>query len=111
MRRAVQLSEGTSLFVATLGEAYAAGGDWDNAQKVLGQLEETSKLQYVSPYAVARIYAALGKKDDALHLLETAYREHAAQMICLKTDPGLDGLRSDRRFDDILRRMNFPAIA
>ncbi|PYV66448.1 MAG: hypothetical protein DMG97_29565, partial [Acidobacteria bacterium] len=107
MQKAVQLSEGASLFVATLGEAYAAGGDLDEAQKILDQLEELPK-RYVSPYAVARIYAALGKKEETLHWLDTAYQAHAAHMICLKTDPRFDELRGDPRFQDLMRRMNFP---
>jgi len=107
MQKAVQLSEGASLFVATLGEAYAAGGDLDEAQKILDQLEELPK-RYVSPYAVARIYAALGKKEETLYWLDTAYQAHAAHMICLKTDPRFDELRGDPRFQDLMRRMNFP---
>ena len=108
IQKAVQLSEGASLFLTTLGEAYAAGEDWDEAQKILERLQELSKERYVSPYGVARIYAALGEKDDALHSLETAYQERAAHTICLKTDPRLDSLRSEPRFQDLLRRMNFP---
>ena len=58
---------------------------------------------------MARLYAALGKQDEALRWLETAYRERAALMVCLKTDPGFDDLRPDPRFQNVLRRMNFPA--
>jgi len=57
---------------------------------------------------VARVYAPLGKKDEALTWLETAYSERAPFMIYLKIDPRFDDLRSDRRFQDLLRRMNFP---
>jgi len=58
---------------------------------------------------VGRIYAALRKRDEALRWLETAYRERAALMVCLKNDPRLDDLRSEPRFKDLLRRMSFPA--
>src|SRR6266481_8330643 len=108
MEKAVQLSGRAPLFLATLGEAYAAGGYRQEAQKMLNELQEVAKDRYVSPYAVAHIHAALGSKEEALHWLETAYQEHAVHMMCLKTDPRLDDLRSDRRFQDLLRRMNFP---
>jgi TolB-like protein/Flp pilus assembly protein TadD len=108
MEKAVQLSGRAPLFLATLGEAYAAGGYLQEAQKMLNELQEVAKDRYVSPYAVAHIHAALGSKEEALHCLETAYQEHAVHMMCLKTDPRLDDLRSDRRFQDLLRRMNFP---
>ena len=108
LRKGVELSQGASVFLASLGEAYAAAGSRDEAQKTLVQLTELSKQRYVMPYPVARIYTALGKKDEALRWLETAYRERAALMVFLKIDPPLDDLRSDPRFQDLLRRMNFP---
>ncbi len=108
MQKAVQLSGGALLFVATLGEAYAATGCAEGAQKILDQLLELPKERYVSPYLLARIYATLGKKDEALHWLEHGYQGHAVHMMCLKTDPRLDDLRTDPRFQDLLRRMNFP---
>jgi len=108
-RKAVELSDGSALFTALLGDVYASAGYRDEAEKILGQLQELSKQRYVTPYAVARLYAALGKQDEALRWLETAYRERAALMVCLKTDPGFDDLRPDPRFQNVLRRMNFPA--
>jgi TolB-like protein/Tfp pilus assembly protein PilF len=107
-QKAVELSQGAPLFVACLGLAYAEAGYWEEAQKILGQLNELSKQRYVTPYVLARIYAALGKKEEALRWLETGYRERAALMVCLKTDQRFDELRSDPRFQDLLRRMNFP---
>jgi TolB-like protein/Tfp pilus assembly protein PilF len=106
-RKAEQLSQGA--LVAFLGDAYAAAGNPDGAQKTLEQLKELSKQRYVSPYLVGRIHTALGNKVEALRWLETGYGEHDAWMAFLKTDPRFDDLRSDPRFQDLLRRMNFPA--
>ena len=61
------------------------------------------------PYYLALIYTALNRTDEAFCWLEKAYEEHAAWSVFTKTDPRLDGLRSDRRFEGLLRRMNFPA--
>jgi len=57
---------------------------------------------------MARICVALGQKDEAFRFLEAGYQERAALMVLLKTDPRFDPLRSDQRFQDLLRRMNFP---
>jgi TolB-like protein/Tfp pilus assembly protein PilF len=108
VRKGVQLSQGAPMFLAWLGEAYAAGGYSDDAQKILERLEQISKERYVSSYHMGRICAALGKKDEALRWLETGYRERAAWMVVLKVEPRFDGLRSDPRFQHLLRRMNFP---
>jgi TolB-like protein len=108
-QKSVQLSQGASSFVALVGEAYAAAGWREEAHKVLEQLQEVSKHQYVTPYLVARIYSALGDKDEAFRWLEVGYREHEALMVTLKTDPRMDELRSDRRFQNLMGRMNFPA--
>jgi len=108
-QKAVELSHGGSLFVAILGEAYAAAGRRDEAQNILEQLRDFSNQRYVSPYAVGRIYADLGEKEEALRWLGIAYRDRATVMICLKIDPRLDDLRSDPRFQDLMRRMSFPS--
>ena len=107
-RRALELSQDASFYLACLGEAHAAAGHGDEAREILQRLSELSKHHYVTPYVTGRIYLALSKKDEALDWLETAYRERAAWMAGLKTDPRLDDLRPDPRFQDLLRRMNFP---
>ena len=109
LQKGVQLSRGASSYLATLGEIYAVAGNGDAAQKLLEQLDELSKHQYVSPYFVARFYAALGKKDEALCCLQTGCRGHEPWMVLLKTDSRVDDLRSEPRFQELLRRMNFLA--
>jgi tetratricopeptide (TPR) repeat protein len=94
--------------ISWLGEAYAKAGRRDDACKVLEQLGQLSKRQYVTPYEVGRIYAALGQRDEALDCLEAAYEHRACWMLLLKVDPCFDDLHSDPGFQDLLRRMNFP---
>lgn len=109
--KAVECAPGASFYLAFLGEAYAAAGKQDEAEKLLAQLQVLSKQQYVTTYHTGRIYASLGKIDEAFAWWETAYRERASWLIFLKTDPMLDDLRSDLRFQDLMRRLNFPASA
>jgi hypothetical protein len=68
-------------------------------------LKKLSKQQYVSPYLIAEIYAGLGEKDQALEWLEKACDEHATSIIFLKVEPSFDGLRSDPRFQEMVRRI------
>jgi TolB-like protein/Tfp pilus assembly protein PilF len=107
-RKAVELSQGATMFTALLGDVYASAGYRDEAERILAQLHEISKQKYVTPYATARLYAALSKHDEALQWLEIAYCGRDPLMVDLKTDPRFDDLRSEPRFQDLMRRMNFP---
>jgi TolB-like protein/DNA-binding winged helix-turn-helix (wHTH) protein/Tfp pilus assembly protein PilF len=59
-------------------------------------------------YFVATLYAASEADDKALDLLERFYAQHDSSLLELKVDPRLDNLRSNPRFQHLLRRMNFP---
>jgi len=107
MRNAVQLSHSAAVPLAFLGDACAASGCSDEAQKILHEL---TRRPYVTAYFVGRIYAALGQKDQAFTWLETAYRERGEWMALLNVDPRFENLRDDARFQNLLRRMNFPKL-
>ena len=53
-------------------------------------------------------HIGLNQKDRAFEWLEKAYDDRNLILGNLKTQPIYDPLRSDRRFQDLLRRMNFP---
>ncbi|MBZ5563531.1 MAG: tetratricopeptide repeat protein [Acidobacteriia bacterium] len=57
---------------------------------------------------IASLYARLGEKDRAFEWLEKAYKEREVEMVFLRVSPNMDPIRSDPRFQDLLRRMNFP---
>ena len=57
---------------------------------------------------VATIDAALGQKDEAFERLERAYRRRDRDLLTLATSPWFDGLRSDQRYRDLVRRIGFP---
>jgi TolB-like protein/Tfp pilus assembly protein PilF len=106
--RAVALFPETPLYLGMLGNIYGSAGKKAQALKVLDQLKEQSKRKYVAPYDNALVYVGLGDKDQAFAWLEKAYQAHSNDMSNLKQDPTFDPLRSDARFQDLLRRMNFP---
>ena len=76
--------------------------------KILNELMVRRRRQFVSPGAFVVIYAALGDKDQAFAWLGKAFKERSDIMVELKVAPELDPLRSDPRFQDLLRRMSFP---
>jgi len=104
-QRAVELSNGNFDAMASLGHAYAAIGNKVEAEKILRGLLQRSKQGQASPYLAATIYAGLGNKDKAFELLEAAYRDKSLDVAWVKPDPRIDNLRSDVRFQNLLRRV------
>ena len=101
-------SSGESQNIAMLGQVYALAGRKKEAQDVITDLTQQSKRRYVSSSDIARIYAALGDKEESFSWLAKAYEERAGWLIYLNVEPIFDGLRSDKRFTDLLRRLKFP---
>ena len=91
-----------------LALVYARTGKRDEALKILGRMREQSNRGESSPVRTACLYLAVGEKQRALDWLEKAYEERDPYMAFLNVRPELDPLRSDPRFQDLVRRMNFP---
>jgi TolB-like protein/DNA-binding winged helix-turn-helix (wHTH) protein/Flp pilus assembly protein TadD len=103
---AVEMSDGDQDAIAALAHAYALIGRRAEAQKMLRDLEQKSKRDYVSPYVIATVYAGLGEKDRAFEFLEKAYQERSLDISWhIKADLRIDNLRSDPRFTNLLSRM------
>jgi TolB-like protein/DNA-binding winged helix-turn-helix (wHTH) protein/Tfp pilus assembly protein PilF len=77
-----------------LGDVYARWGKRHEAEKVIVELKEMSKQRYVSPTLIARIYARLGEKGQALEWLGKSRWGEEPTVL----DPGFDSLRLDTRF-------------
>ena len=101
-QKAVSLSGGSPLMKAALGHAYAKSQKKDEANKILGELNELSKQEYVSSYEVATIYVALGDNEQAFQLLEKAYAEHSFHLVRLNVSPHFKAISSDPRFQDLV---------
>jgi TolB-like protein/DNA-binding winged helix-turn-helix (wHTH) protein len=105
LERAAELSDNNPIDLGALGHVFAVSGQRQKAVQEIEELHKLSSKRYVSGYEFALIYAGLGEQDKALRWLENAFHEHSAWMIHLKVDPRLDPLRSDPRFQDLLRRV------
>jgi tetratricopeptide (TPR) repeat protein len=106
-QKAISFSKGSANLLGALANTYARAGQRSDAEKILQQLKALMKQQYVSAYSFAEAHTGLGEKDRALEWLEKAYEENSGQMVYLKLQPGMDPLRSDARFHNLLRRMGF----
>jgi TolB-like protein/Tfp pilus assembly protein PilF len=90
---------------AIMAHAYAKWGKRIDAIRLLDEVIATGTA---SPYSVAGIYAALGESDSAFECLNKAWEQHDLQLVSLKVDPTLDGVRSDARFANLVRRVGLP---
>ena len=89
-----------------LAHVYSAAGRKAEANKILRDLQRTSKQTLVRSYTMATIYAGLGENDKAFELLEKACSEKSLDIsFSLKSDLLLDDLRADPRFQSMLRRI------
>jgi tetratricopeptide (TPR) repeat protein len=90
---------------AALAYAYAVAGKREEAQKILDELKESAKQRYVPAFSFALIYMGLDDKDQAFEWLNKTFEENPYRIAFIKVNPRFDSLRSDPRFDALLRRM------
>ncbi|HEY6221931.1 MAG TPA: hypothetical protein VIX13_05285, partial [Candidatus Eisenbacteria bacterium] len=92
---------------AILDRGYAAGGYPGAMRSVAEALVARSRNTYVNPTDVATLYAHAGETDRTLEWLEKGFQVHDQNMPYMGW-PDWDGVRSDPRFQDLLRRMKLP---
>lgn len=102
-QKAMETSDDPRPAVA-LAHAWAAAGAKGKAEKMLRDLQHNPKAM-ASPYTMATIYAGLGENDRALESLKKACAEKSLDAGGIRSDFLLDGLRSDPRFQDLLRQV------
>ncbi len=106
LQEAVKLSSGSPTCIANLARAYAASGKRSEAVTLLGDLKKRSRPGQSYASEIAVIYASLGETDQAMSWLEIGYEERFNPGVLIR--PGFDPLRSDPRFEDLVRRTGFP---
>ena len=100
--------------IAAMRRAYSAGGPKGMYRERVKQLQKSGASQFLpivagpTRWGLAIAYAHLGENDRAFEQLEQCYRSREFAMLTLKTNPDLDPLRSDPRFQDLLRRIGLP---
>jgi TolB-like protein/DNA-binding winged helix-turn-helix (wHTH) protein len=94
--------------VARLKEAMAKSGAQGYWRRTLENYRESAKSSYVPSVLVAEACVRVGDKECAFEWLERGFQERDDLMIDLKVEPVFDGLRSDPRFQDLIRRVGIP---
>jgi tetratricopeptide (TPR) repeat protein len=95
--------------LSNLASNYAASGDKAKARKLLAQaLQLNQREGDFSAFNFAAVYVALGDKDEAFHWLEKSYENRDWPLVQLKVAPQWDPLRSDPRFQNLVRRVGLP---
>jgi len=97
-----------SLPLGALGHAYGIAGKKKEAQEILEKLLEKSKRTYVPAYDIAVVYIGLGEHARAFEWLSKALEELSGFLIYIKCDRRFDGLRSDPRYEVLLKRIGLP---
>ena len=92
-----------------LGYTFAVMGRKAEALGKLNLLQERYRQGTASAYDVALLYAGLNDRDRALEWLEKALTEKSGGLLQLKADLMFEPIRSDARFESIVRRMGLPA--
>jgi TolB-like protein/DNA-binding winged helix-turn-helix (wHTH) protein/Tfp pilus assembly protein PilF len=90
---------------ALLAHAYALAGRKADAQSELNVLAVIGQKRYVPPSYLAIVYLALGDKDKAFDYLNKSYQDRSEQLLYLGVEPVVDPLRSDPRFDVLLKQV------
>jgi len=106
--RARELSKVNSESISLVGYSLAKSGKPAEARAELEGLLKLSKERYVPPYNIALVYNSLGERDKTFEWLEKGYEQRDVRMIFLKVEPKWDSLRSDHRFQALMRKVGFP---
>jgi TolB-like protein len=93
------------LMDAALGLAYAVSGKKAETMKLAEAFKTATKKRYIPPTYFGMLFAGLGDKDKAMMWLEKAYDDRADGLTWLNVEPMLDEVRSDPRFQNLIRRI------
>ena len=105
LNRARPISQDWSWIVAGIGYVDAMLGKRAEALQIINELTTRSNREYIDPVFIAYIYIYLGDKDQAFAWMEKGVQERSGQILWLRIEPLFDPLRSDPRFDKMVRRM------
>lgn len=106
--KGLKLVGGSPLMSAALAQTLAVAGRKNEAIQILDDLSRLATQKYVAPYFLAGIHIGLGEHGRALECLEKSCEERSHWLIYLHIDPSMDALRSNPRFQDLLRRVGLP---
>jgi TolB-like protein/DNA-binding winged helix-turn-helix (wHTH) protein/Tfp pilus assembly protein PilF len=105
LEKAVSVSDRSPGVIGVLVGAYAHAGRRTDALRLIGELKRRQQAGYIQAGAFVNAYLGLGDNDQTFAWLERGYEEQSNILIYLKVFPFFDPLRSDPRFQDLVRRV------
>jgi DNA-binding winged helix-turn-helix (wHTH) protein/TolB-like protein/tetratricopeptide (TPR) repeat protein len=93
--------------IARFRNAYATGGWRALSQARLEAWKHLDRIGKANHYHMAFLAAELGLRDEAFEHLNWLAENHEQQIVRIKVDPQMDPLRSDPRFNELLKRVGF----
>ncbi len=105
-RKAVEVSNGAAAMIGWLGLTLGLSGNTAESRSLLKRLNNKAAARYVPPTSYAWIHLGLGEIDAAFHWLDRAVDECDQLMMPIKSYAFFDPIRSDPRFQALLRKMN-----
>jgi TolB-like protein/tetratricopeptide (TPR) repeat protein len=107
-QRAIELSPPAPRIVGSIARVYALAGRTEDSLKLLSDLNELATKRYVSPFELALIYFALGRKDEGFERLTKAFEDRCFELITIRMDPRFDEVRDDSRFVALFNQLGLP---
>ena len=108
LQTGIRLSGDSGYALSRLAYGHAVAGHLEEARSILMQLNTLATRKYVSAYDIAMVYAGLQDVDEAFAWLEEALKQRSVSLGYLRVEPQLDSLRSDVRFQRLLRQVGLP---
>ena len=103
IRRWMKIDQGPLPWAAA-ADIYGRMGEMDKAREALKKAEELCERSKVDPSGMRlTAYLGMGMNAEAMAILQEICRKNPSSLIYVKTSPSLDPLRSDPRFDDLVR--------
>jgi tetratricopeptide (TPR) repeat protein len=101
--RALEISDGNLRMKGMIARVYAVTGRDSEARAILQEIKGKPN----SAFSMAEVYLALGEKKQALRYLRGAMDERCGWVVFMRVLPSLDPLRSDKRFQEMIRKIQF----
>jgi eukaryotic-like serine/threonine-protein kinase len=103
--KAIALDGRSAWLVGSLAAARAALGDTDAAERLLAELEQRANDEWISPMALAAIYAALGRYEEGVAAIERSFEERDCWVVALAVEPAWASLRGNPRFEAVVAKV------
>ena len=106
LKLAIELQDNV-VAMGDLACVYSRAGRIDETRNILSKLLELQDQDSSSKTTLAKAYVAVGDNDKAIEYLDRAYEEHSGYLVAIHEDSDFDPLRSDPRFQALVKKIGF----